>query len=167
MKDLFDVRRTCFVLLGLWVTGSSAWAQDDSCMNALRGTYLLTIEDASGAFASRAIMSISADGAVLVADSRQRTDRFGLQIGDLSCSGNASARSVTLDFGRTEADGEQDIARSDWVLSNDEQGISGKVDVVLYQPVESCDPIRDASACVADPQGTFSFSGSRLTADPR
>ena len=114
MRGLFGVQWSFLVFLFLCASELPASAQDMGCVNAVRITYLLTIEDGSGVFASRAIMSLfSEDGEVLVTDSRRQIDRFGLQVGVLSCNGEVSARSVTLDFGRTEANGKQDIARNE------------------------------------------------------
>ncbi|MCP4385044.1 MAG: hypothetical protein GY798_27135 [Hyphomicrobiales bacterium] len=141
---------------------ATALSQDSDCMNNLAGTYLLSITKDDGSFASRAIMSIDDNGNLLIADSNQLPFKFGLQMGVLHCVGGSDAEAVTLDFGMTESDGAADLARSDWRLTATEDKIAGEISVVLYQPLETCDPMAAPEACDADPMGTFAFAGSRL-----
>lgn len=70
---------------------------------------------------------------------------------------------MTLNFGIAKSDGKPNIVRSDWSLSATENGIAGEVSVVLYQPLETCDPIAAPESCEAEPFGSLSLVGSRVT----
>ena len=137
---------------------------DDHCMDALDGTYLLSIAKSDGSFASRAIVAIDDNGNLMVTDSNQIGASFTLQKGVLACTSDDTAKAITLNFGKTESDGKPDIGRSDWTFTANDGGIEGSVEVVLYQPIDSCDPI-GFEGCSPDPVGAFTFAGERLTVE--
>lgn len=153
--------------------GASAFASDDqdgghksSCRSRIVGTYLTTILDSEGEFASRSIMSFHDDGRVTAVDSSQESGiqnaGFTAQLGSYACSGRRSARAVTLNFGFTYP---PDLARTDWEFSihRGERSIEGTAVLYILPDVEFADPFADG----LQPVATFTFDGVRVPARVR
>lgn len=69
------------VIAALAFLPATASAQDDACLSELAGTYLVTITKSDGAFASRAIIALDDNGNLLITDSNELPDKFGIQKG--------------------------------------------------------------------------------------
>jgi hypothetical protein len=150
--------------LALVAIGMPAAAQAPpvaACTAALAGTYLADIRTEAGAFASRALVTLHADGTLAVVDSRQHQgvqgSSFSAQRGSWRCAGARAARGVTLNFGFPPQDG---IARSDWVIARDagRDTVSGTIAVHVFAGVAGVDPFGRGGR----PLGAFRFTGARV-----
>lgn len=142
--------------------GSAAHADDD-CDDALEGVYLATIKASDGTFDSRSILSFTEDGHVFITASTQYRYTFGDQMGAYVCTGDYDANAITLNFGYSEAQAGEDIARTDWTFTVDRSGaLTGTATLVLYQPVETCDPFNAEATCTGKPPEAFTLTGQRF-----
>ena len=140
-----------------------ARAQTTEPCRAMVGTYLATIVNSAGDYASRALITLHADGNLAIVDSAQdeglQGSSFSSQSGAWRCSTDASASARTLNFGfppRTS------IARSDWTLdqahSKSGQALKGTIDLYIFPGVKGVDPFRADSK----PVDKFYFAAQRV-----
>ena len=120
-------------------------------------TYLITITDAQGAFASRGVVTLHDDRTLSVIDSGQGgpTFFFSSQLGAWKPDGRSGAVGRTLDFNFPPA---ADVARLDYTFSfsvNDTQ-VAGTITLRTF-PLQA-DPL-DGGGTVL---GEFTFSGMRV-----
>lgn len=138
-----------------------AQAQSTSCNAALVGTWLTTIQNAAGDYASRSLLTIHADGTMVSADSAQHQglqgSSFSAQHGAWRCSTDASAAATTLNFGFPTR---ESIARSDWTLAHDGKALKGTIALHIFPGVKGIDPFRADSK----PVDTFNFTAQRVSA---
>jgi hypothetical protein len=143
------------------VSGASAQAPGVACRATLAGTYFATIRTEAGAFASRALVTIHADGTLLIADSRQHQglhgSSFSAQQGGYRCTGARTAQAVVLNFGFPPQEG---IARSEWSLAYDPANgvLRGTITLTIFVGVEGVDPF----ALGGKPMGVFAFGALRV-----
>lgn len=138
-----------------------AQAQSTICNAALVGTWLTTIQNAAGDYASRSLLTLHADGTMVSADSAQHQglqgSSFSAQHGAWRCSTDASAAATTLNFGFPSR---ESIARSDWTLAQDGKGLKGTIALHIFPGVKGIDPFRADSK----PVDTFRFTAQRVNA---
>lgn len=113
-----------------------------ACRAALAGTYLADIATEAGAFASRALVTLHADGTLDVVDSRQHQgvsgSSFSAQRGSWRCTGARSATGVTLNFGFPP---QESVARSDWTIARAPSGtLGGTIALTVFPGVAGIDP---------------------------
>jgi hypothetical protein len=113
-----------------------------ACRAALAGTYLADIATEAGAFASRALVTLHADGTLDVVDSRQHQgvhgSSFSAQRGAWRCTGARAAAGVTLNFGFPP---QESVARSDWTIARDPAGaLRGTIALTIFPGVAGVDP---------------------------
>jgi len=146
------------------VPGTSAQAPGVACRAALAGTYFATIRTEAGAFASRALLTIHADGTLLIADSRQHQgvqgSSFSAQQGGYRCTGAHAAQAVVLNFGYPPQEG---IARSEWSFAYDRANgvLRGTITLTTFVGVEGVDPFAIGGKRI----GVFKFGAIRV--EPR
>lgn len=138
-----------------------ALAQSTSCNAALVGTWLTTIQNGAGDYASRSLLTLHADGTMVSADSAQHQglqgSSFSAQHGAWRCSTDASAAATTLNFGFPNR---ESIARSDWTLAHDGKALKGTIALHIFPGVKGVDPFRADSK----PVDTFRFTAQRVAA---
>jgi hypothetical protein len=146
------------------VPGASAQAPGVACRGALAGTYFATIRTEAGAYASRALVTIHADGTLIIADSRQHQgvhgSAFSAQQGGYRCSGPHAAQAVVLNFGFPA---QESIARSEWSFAYDPANgvLRGKITLTIFVGVEGVDPFAIGGKRI----GVFNFGAIRV--EPR
>ena len=130
-------------------------------LSVLRGaTYLITITDAQGAFASRTVITLHGDRTLSAIDSNQGgpTVFFSSQLGSWQFDGKGGVVGRTLDFGfpPTEA---QTVARLDYTFtfSTHDTHVTGTITLTSF-PLQG-DPL-DGDGTVL---GQFTFIGTRVT----
>lgn len=138
--------RPALAALAVACAGTAASAQAPggaaACRAALAGTYLANIANEAGAFASRALVTLHADGTLDVVDSRQHQgvsgSSFSAQRGAWRCTGARTAAAVTLNFGFPP---QESIARSDWSIARNPAGaITGTITLTIFTGVAGVDP---------------------------
>lgn len=155
--------RTLFMATALAASLASlpAQAQDTSCNAGLVGTWLTTISNGAGDYASRSLLTIHADGTIVSADSAQHQglqgSSFSAQHGAWRCSTTSSAAATTLNFGFPNR---ESIARSDWTLAHDGKALKGTIALHIFPGVKGIDPFRTDSK----PVETFNFTAQRVSA---
>ena len=132
--------------------------------NARPPTFLTSIRNSAGTFASRSIVTLRGDGTVVAVDSLQyrgvQKSGFSTQRGTFRCTGarTAVARSLNFSFPPQPA-----IARSDWTLSIDAAGkISGTITLYLHEGLEGVDPFAKPGKLI----DIFRFTGVRVEPPP-
>jgi hypothetical protein len=146
------------------VPGAGAQAPGVACRAALAGTYFATIRTEAGAFASRALLTIHADGTMLIADSRQHQgvhgSSFSAQQGGYRCTGARAAQGVVLNFGFPP---QESIARSEWSFAYDPANgvLRGTITLTIFVGVEGVDPFAIGGKRI----GVFNFGAIRV--EPR
>jgi hypothetical protein len=136
-----------------------------SCSSFVRGTYLTTILDAKGQFASRGVITLTADGNIFVTDSNQGGvarvfNPFGDTQGVYTCTGNREIRATGVNFGFSGPDGVNDIARSDIkaMFNQSTQSVQGTITVRAF--ALNANPLKEEGLVV----GTSTFTGQRVEA---
>lgn len=109
---------------------------------ALTGSYLITITDSSGNFASRAVLNLSRDGNAFMIDSNEGgvngvTNPFTSALGSWSCKSgrHVSAAVTVLDFSLPgPVQNGQGIARLDYQMSPGASSgtVSGTIDLRFF-----------------------------------
>lgn len=160
--------------LAFWLVGANASSAADSvdaACSAVPGTYVTTITDIEGVFASRGLVTFSSDGTVIVADSRQAGqtgvfEPFSTGQGAWTCApgdaGQAEVKGVSLTFtlatGRTRSTfGRVDFSAE---VSPNTGRMSGTL-ALRFTPnedVEDADPIANPGPIHEE----FGFEGARL-----
>ena len=128
-------------------------------LSVLRGaTYLITIKDAQGAFASRGVITLHGDRTLSAIDSNQGgpTFFFSSQLGAWQFDGNGGIVGRTLDFNFPPAPA---VARLDYTFqfSAHDTQVTGTITLTSF-PLQG-DPL-DGDGTVV---GEFTFTGTRVT----
>ena len=139
--------------------------------SAISGTYVTSISDIEGVFASRGVMTFTRDGNVLITDSGQGGlpgiyEPFTSGQGVWTCAGvlpgKIMVKATSLTFTLPPSGGTQAFGRVDYEVTLDAEtrGISGIVDLSFPSAgdLEGADPIDNAGPSVA----RFEFDGRRL-----
>lgn len=174
------IRRICILLMiclsSLFLIASfphlaSAQSQAQSntskgCRNIFTGTYLTTISDAKGQFASRGVITFSADGNFFVTDSNQGGVKgvfnpFGDTQGTYVCTSNQEIRAVGINFGFSGPDGANDIARSDIQATVDRQSRALQGSITVKAFALNTNPLAGGGSVV----GTFQVRGQPIQAN--
>ena len=130
-------------------------------LSVLRGaTYLLTVTDAQGAFASREVITLHGDRTLSAIDSNQGgpTFFFSSQLGTWKFDGKGGVVGRTLDFGFPPP-ADQTVARLDYTFtfSANNAHVTGTITLTTF-PLQD-DPL-DGDGTVL---GTFTFTGTLVT----
>lgn len=157
--------RRLLPILALLLLPLPSAAQTTEPCRAMAGTYLATIANGTGDYASRALITLFADGNLHIVDSSQdvglQGSSFSTQSGAWRCSTDASAAATTLNFGFPPRGS---IARSDWTLdqahSKSGQALKGTIDLHIFPGVKDVDPFRTDSK----PVDRFYFTAQRVKA---
>jgi hypothetical protein len=117
-------------------------------------TYVTTVKDSSGNFASRGVISLHADHTMSVIDSGQGgpTFFFSSQLGSWKPDGKGGLVARTIDF---DYPPNADVARLDYTISFDQDGdqVTGTITLTTF-PLQA-NPL-DGGGTVT---GTFTFVG--------
>jgi hypothetical protein len=155
--------------LSLWVAlgifsllaavGSASWphAQERGDQLFSGGSYLTTIQDSAGNFASRSVVTLHADQTMLAVDSSEEgpNDYFGNQLGTWKPAGNHRIVCRAINFRYPHSPG-PGIARSEYVISfaPDRRQVTGTITLRTF-PLEDGNPLEDEGTLI----GTFTFQG--------
>jgi hypothetical protein len=117
-------------------------------------TYVTTVEDSKGAFASRGVITLHADHTLAVIDSGQGgpTYHFSSQLGSWSPDGKGGLVGKAIDF---DYPPNADVARLDYTISFTKDGteITGTITLTTF-PLEG-DPLGTGGTVA----GTYTFTG--------
>ena len=140
---------SAIVLASGWLLFSTAPSvrADSSGSGPLAGTYLSTITDANGDFASQSTIIFGADRSMSVVDSTQIVVGFTDSQGSWRRSGTSSFVGVTLNF---------PTARAEYTGTFDGQTVEGQITLLFFGPGE--DPLRDEGTL----GGVFDFVAERI-----
>lgn len=165
---------SCLALAGLLsaltlLSPLNAAAADKSkaCRSLVSGTYLVTMSNPDGSFASRAVLTFGSDGNLTRTDSNQggvadAFNAFTTSLGSWQCDDRRTVHATAINFslpGVSSAEG--GIARADYQASVNtrKQGIQGSIDVRFFNLAD--DPYKtDLPA----PAISGTFEGSRVPA---
>jgi len=126
------------------------------CSAKAAGTYLTTIIDAGGSFASRSTLRLGADGTLSSVDSGQGIVGFTEAQGTWTCDGKKDLVATALDFNTAGTS----IFRADGVASIDKTGrtVEGTITQTAF-PIGD-NPFTGQGTTL----GSFSFTGERIPA---
>jgi hypothetical protein len=118
-------------------------------------SYVITIKDSAGNFASRGVITLHADHTMSVIDSNQGGPAyfFSSQLGSWQAGRNGKLVAKTIDFDYPPG---QDVARLDYSFEYTHYGnqVQGTVVVTTF-PLENGNPLGDGGTVL----GTFTFVG--------
>ncbi|MGE0659528.1 MAG: hypothetical protein AB7O63_08550 [Reyranellaceae bacterium] len=158
--------RRLLPILALLLLPLPSAAQTTEPCRAMAGTYLATIANGTGDYASRALITLFGDGNLHIVDSSQdvglQGSSFSTQSGAWRCSTDASAAARTLNFGFPPRGS---VARSDWTLAYDGKApngvtLKGTIALHIFPGVKDVDPFRADSK----PVDTFRFTAIPVAA---
>jgi hypothetical protein len=133
-------------------------AQDAGDRGFSGGSYLTTVKDSAGDFASRGVITMHADQTMSVIDSEQGgpTYFFGSQLGSWKPDGNRRVVGRTINFDFPQSPG--GVVRGDYTISfaQDRSQVTGTITVTTF-PLET-NPF-DGEGTVL---GTFTFVGELI-----
>ena len=157
--------------LRLWVTlgilgllaavGSVALphAQDAGDRGFSGGSYLTTVKDSAGDFASRGVITLHADQTMSVIDSEQEgpTYFFSSQLGSWKPDGNRRIVGRTINFHFPQSPGS--VVRGDYTISfaQHRSQATGTITVTTF-PLENGNPLDGEGTVI----GTFTFVGELI-----
>jgi hypothetical protein len=120
-------------------------------------SYLITIKDAAGVFASRGVLTLHSDGTMAAIDSGQGGPAFffSSQLGAWKRNGTGGGVGRTLDFDFPQAG----VARLDYTFtfSADGRHVTGTITLTDF-PLQA-DPLDGGGTVI----GTFTFAGTLVT----
>lgn len=148
-------------ILGLLVAAGSvalSRAEDNGTRGFSGGSYLVTIKDSGGNFASRSVITLHADQTMSVVDSGQGGPSFffSSQLGSWKTDGSHRIVARTIDFNYPPGPG---VARLDYTINvaRDPSQIAGTVTLMTY-PLEDGNPLESEGIVL----GTFTFVGELI-----
>jgi len=134
------------------------------CRKFVAGTYLTTIKDANGKFASRALITLTEEGNLITSDSNQggvsgQFDPFTTSQGTWVCNGNRAITGRALNFNLSNKGG-SGIARNDFKASFNPitQTVEGTIELRLFDLKSN--PLQGNG----QNGGSFFFTGQLVTA---
>ncbi len=138
----------------------------NKCSRFVTGTYLTTIFEANGKFASRGVITLEQDGNIFVTDSNQGGvegvfNPFGDTQGAYTCTSNQEISAIGINFGFSGPDGANDIARSDIRATFNQltQAVQGTITVRSF--ALNANPLEEEGSVV----GTFPFTAQRVRSE--
>jgi hypothetical protein len=151
----------------LWVTvgifgllaaiGSVALLHAQNDQGFSGGSYVTTVKDSAGNFASRGVITLHADQTMSVIDSGQGgpTFSFSSQLGSWKPNGSGGIVARTIDFGFPPS---TDVARLDYTISfaQDRSQVTGTITLTTFPLVAN--PLDGGGTVV----GTFTFAGELI-----
>jgi len=148
---VMSVVAVALFLAGSFLHAPVAIADDSDCSDLVTGTYLTTITDADGNFASRSILTFFGDRNLSTIDSSQGfpPPPFTDAQGTWQCTGNQTLTAAALDFSLPGPNPR--IARLDFTVDLETQGLEGTIELRFF-PLRG-NPLADEATLV----GTFSF----------
>jgi len=156
------MKRTLIVLAGL-VLAYCGWTvlnpQKAAAANPPAGTFLITITDAHGVFASNSVITLHTDHSVAVIDSGQEGNgvSFSSQQGVWENAIGGGLKARTIDFSFPFAS--EGSARVDYAFNagGGNNQVSGTIVLTFFPP--NGNPLDGGGS----PGGTFNFTGQRVT----
>ncbi|MBD2446659.1 hypothetical protein H6G76_05660 [Nostoc sp. FACHB-152] len=134
------------------------------CSRFVTGTYLTTIKDTKGKFASRALITLTKEGNLIVTDSNQggisgQFDPFTTSQGTWACNGTKAITGRALNFSISNQGG-SGIARNDYQATFNQrtQTVEGTIELRLFGL--QANPLQGNGQNA----GSFSFTGQLVTA---
>ncbi|WP_414516224.1 hypothetical protein [Nostoc sp. PCC 9305] len=134
------------------------------CRKFVAGTYLTTIKDASGKFASRALIVLTEEGNLITSDSNQggvtgQFDPFTTSQGTWACNGKKAITGRALNFSLSNKGG-SGIARNDYraTFNPRTQTVEGTIELRLF--ALQGNPLQGNG----QNGGSFFFTGQLVTA---
>ena len=125
------------------------------------GSYLTTIKDPEGNFASRSVITLHVDHTMLAVDSAEQgpTYYFGSQLGGWKPAGNHRILGRVVDFQYPLSPNGPSVVRADYVmnLAPDRRYVSGTITVTVF-PLQEGNPFGDGGILI----GSFTFDGERI-----
>lgn len=147
------------LLLALLAACASFFPQRAVAGDDPSGSFLVTITDSAGAFASRSVITLNNNDTVSVIDSGQEGGpvSFSSQLGTWKHAPGGVIKARTLDFSFPFGTG--GIARVDYTFNAGVPGnqVQGTIVLTFFPP--NGNPLGGGGS----PGGTFSFSGTRIT----
>jgi len=133
-------------------------AQDAGDREFRGGSYLTTIKDSAGSFASRSVITLHADRTMSAIDSGQEgpTFHFSSQLGSWKPDGHCMIVARTIDFDFPQSPG--GVVRTDYTISFAPDGsrVTGTITPISF-PLED-DPFDGGGTVI----GTFTFVGELI-----
>jgi len=125
------------------------------------GSYLTTIKDGGGYFASRSLITLHGDHTMLAVDSEEQgpSNYFSSQLGGWKSAGNHRILGRVIDFQYPLSSNGPGMVRADYVmnLAPGRRYVSGTITVTVF-PLQNGSPFGDDGT----PIGTFTFEGERI-----
>ncbi len=150
MKDrvyVMSVVAVALFLAGSFLHAPVTIADDPDCSDLVTGTYLTTITNADGSFASRSTLTFHGDGNVSIIDSAQggvaaTFDPFTDSQGTWQCTGDQTFVVTALNFTFGNVVG---LARLDFTATVDQetQGLEGTIELRFFELHD--DPLNPAT----------------------
>lgn len=152
-----------FIVLAGFVLAFCGWATLEphkaAAANPPAGTFLITITDAHGAFASNSVITLHSDNSVAVIDSGQEGNgvSFSSQQGVWESEPNGTLKARTIDWSFPFAT--NGSARVDYTFNagGGANQVSGSIVLTFFPP--NGNPLDGGGS----PGGTFTFTGRRVT----
>jgi hypothetical protein len=147
------------LLLGLLVVCAFTFPQQAAASDDPSGSFLVTITDSTGAFASRSVIALHSDHTVAVIDSGQEGGAvsFSSQLGAWKHAPGGVVKARTIDFSFPFAS--NGSARVDYTFNAGVPGNQVQGTIVLTFFPANGNPLDGGGT----PGGTFNFSGTRIT----
>ena len=125
------------------------------------GSYLTTIKDSGGYFASRSVITLHGDHTMLAVDSAEQgpSNYFSSQLGGWKPAGNHRILGRVIDFQYPLSSNGPSVVRADYAmnLASDRRSVTGTITVRVF-PLEEGNPLDQEGTLV----GTFTFEGERI-----
>jgi hypothetical protein len=152
-----------FIVLAGFVLAFCGWATLEphkaAAANPPAGTFLITITDAHGAFASNSVITLHSDNSVAVVDSGQEGNgvSFSSQQGVWEDGPGGTLKARTIDWSFPFAT--NGSARVDYTFNagGGANKVSGSIVLTFFPP--NGNPLDGGGS----PGGTFTFTGQRVT----
>jgi hypothetical protein len=132
-------------------------AQEGGERGLTAGSYVTTIKDSSGDFASRGVITLHADQTMSVTDSNQGGPSyfFSSQLGAWKADGHGGIVAKSIDFNYPPS---PDVARLDYAMSfsPDHRQVQGTVTLMIF-PLEGNPPSGEGTVL-----GSFTFTGELI-----
>ena len=147
-----------FILLAAVGPAALPHAQEAGDRGFRGGSYLTTIKDSAGDFASRGVIALHVDRTMSVTNSGQQGPAFffSSQLGSWKPDGNRKIVARTIDFNFPPS---PDVARVDYTFSfaQDRSQVTGTITLMTF-PLENGNPLDGEGTVI----GNFTFVGELI-----